>query len=414
MNKVKKAFYRAGCIAMQVLYAVGRFFKKLWQHKQGRIGLIIVAFLALLAIFAPLIAPYDPYDVTQRADKGLLPSWEHLLGTSITTGQDIFSMVIYGTRSSLSIGLITGIVIAVLGSILGVAAGYLGGWVDTIIMRIVDVLLVIPTLPLVIVMTNVLGTSYVVIVIVFAAFGWTGLARVIRSQVMLIKNANYVKAAELAGASKWYIMWRHILPAVSNLLIMSTALTSAGIMVAEAGLSFLGLGNPEAISWGKMLADAQSSGAMLFGHWWSIIAPGVGIFLSVFNVHVNRAPAEWSVSNKIYREGRYLDARHPECARENEAMTLAGTASINQNTFPMAVRQISGAIARRIVCPVQPGDVFAHALRALRKRLFKKFFRMPRADRYVIFTRNKQRRSLNFVCNINRFDFFSYYWRWSY
>ena len=82
----------------------------------------------------------------------------------------------------------------------------------------------------------------------------------------------------------------------------------------------------------------------------------VGIFLSVFNVHVNRAPAEWSVSNKIYREGRYLDARHPECARENEAMTLAGTASINQNTFPMAVRQISGAIARRIVCPVQPGE----------------------------------------------------------
>lgn len=272
-----------GCKLLRALYAIGRFFKKLWMHKQGRIGLIIFAFLAILAIFAPLIAPYDPYDVTQRAAKGLTPSWEHLLGTSITTGQDIFSMLIYGTRSSLSIGLITGLVIAVLGSLLGVAAGYLGGWVDTVIMRIVDVLLVIPTLPLVIVMTNVLGTSYVVIVIVFAAFGWTGLARVVRSQVMLIKNANYVKAAEIAGASRWYIMWRHILPAVSNLLIMSTALTSAGIMVAEAGLSFLGLGNPTAISWGKMLADAQSSGAMLFGHWWSILAPGVGIFLSVYS-----------------------------------------------------------------------------------------------------------------------------------
>ena len=154
---------------------------------------------------------------------------------------------------------------------------------DTLIMRVVDVLLVIPTLPLVIVMTNVLGTSYAVIVFVFAAFGWTGLARVIRSQVILIKNANYVKAAELAGASEWYVMWRHILPAVSNLLIMSTALTSAGIMVAEAGLSFLGLGNPTAISWGRMLADAQSSGAMLFGHWWSILAPGIGIFLAVYS-----------------------------------------------------------------------------------------------------------------------------------
>lgn len=278
-----KVILRIGCILMQIFYAVGRFFKKLWMHKQGRIGLIIIAILVVLAIFAPLIAPYDPYDVTQRAEKGLSPSWQHLLGTTITTGQDVFSMLIYGTRSSLSIGLITGIVIAVLGSLFGIAAGYLGGWVDTIIMRIVDVLLVIPTLPLVIVMTNVLGTSYAVIVIVFAAFGWTGLARVIRSQVMLIKNANYVKAAELAGASKWYIMWRHILPAVSNLLIMSTALTSAGIMVAEAGLSFLGLGNPTAISWGKMLADAQSSGAMLFGHWWTILAPGVGIFLSVYS-----------------------------------------------------------------------------------------------------------------------------------
>lgn len=278
-----KTLKSIGLFFKRLLFGIGGFFKKLWKHKQGRVGLIIVAFLAFLAIFAPLIAPYDPYDVTQRAEKGLTPSWEHLLGTSITTGQDIFSMLIYGTRSSLSIGLITGVVIAVLGSLLGIAAGYLGGWVDTLIMRVVDVLLVIPTLPLVIVMTNVLGTSYAVIVLVFAAFGWTGLARVIRSQVILIKNANYVKAAELVGASKWYVMWRHILPAVSNLLIMSTALTSAGIMVAEAGLSFLGLGNPTAISWGKMLADAQSGGAMLFGHWWSILAPGVGIFLSVYS-----------------------------------------------------------------------------------------------------------------------------------
>ena len=276
-------FRKIGDKILRFLRGIGSFFKKLWKHKQGRIGLIIVTILVICAVFAPLIAPYDPYDVTQRAEKGLPMSAQHLLGTSITTGQDIFSMLIYGTRSSLSIGIITGLVIAVLGSLLGIAAGYIGGWVDTLIMRIVDVLLVIPTLPLVIVMTNVLGTSYAVIVLVFAAFGWTGLARVVRSQVILIKNANYVKAAELMGASKWYIMVRHILPAVSNLLIMSTALTSAGIMVAEAGLSFLGLGNPEAVSWGKMLADAQSSGAMLFGHWWSILAPGLGIFLAVFS-----------------------------------------------------------------------------------------------------------------------------------
>ena len=259
------------------------FFKKIWNDKQGRIGLIIIILLALTAIFASVIAPYDPYDVTMRDDKGLAPSLSHLLGTSITTGQDVFSMLVYGTRVSLCVGLITGISIAFLGSVLGVAAGYFGGIIDMILMRIVDVMIVIPTLPLTILITNVFGKSYVVIVLVFVLFGWTGLARTVRSQVLQLKNADYVKAAELSGAKRGYIMMRHILPAVSNLVVMSTALTCAGIMIAEAGLSFIGLGNPTAISWGKMLADAQSGGSMLFGQWWTIIAPGIGIFLSVFS-----------------------------------------------------------------------------------------------------------------------------------
>jgi peptide/nickel transport system permease protein len=178
---------------------------------------------------------------------------------------------------------VTGICTAFLGALMGLLAGYVGGFVDTLIMRTVDIMLVIPTLPLTIVLTNIFGKSYFMIIFIFTIFGWTGLARVIRSQVLVLKNSNYVKAAELAGASRWHIMFRHILPGVTHLLIMSTALTSAGIMVAEAGLSFLGLGDPTAISWGKMLADAQSGGALLFGHWWWIIAPGIGIFLSVFS-----------------------------------------------------------------------------------------------------------------------------------
>ena len=119
--------------------------------------------------------------------------------------------------------------------------------------------------------------------LVFVLFGWPGLARTVRSQVLQMKNADYVKAAELSGAKKGYIMLKHILPGVSNLVVMSTALTSAGIMIAEAGLSFLGLGNPTMISWGKMLSEAQSSGAVLFGQWWMIVAPGIGIFLSVYS-----------------------------------------------------------------------------------------------------------------------------------
>lgn len=256
--------------------------KKIWHHKQGRIGLLIVLFLVFVALFADVLAPYDPYDVTQRAEKGLSPSQEHPLGTSITTGQDSFSMLIYGARVSLSVGIITGLLIAVIGSVLGVIAGYMGGVADMILMRIVDIMIVVPTLPLTIVITNLFGHSYVVIVLVFVLFGWQSLSRVVRSQVLLVKNSDYVKAAELAGANRSYVMFRHVLPGVSHLVVMNTALTCAGIMIAEAGLSFLGLGNPTAISWGKMLADAQSGGSMLFGHWWTVLAPGIGIFLSVF------------------------------------------------------------------------------------------------------------------------------------
>jgi ABC-type dipeptide/oligopeptide/nickel transport system permease subunit len=259
------------------------FFLRLFRHPKGRVGLIIAFILVFCAVFAPLISPFDPYDVTQRAEKGLSPSWQHPLGTTITTGQDIFSMLIYGTRVSLAVGVVTGLCIAFLGALMGLLAGYVGGLCDTLIMRLVDIMLVIPTLPLTIVLTNIFGKSYFMIIAIFTLFGWTGLARVIRSQVLILKSSNYVKAAELAGAGRAHIMFRHILPGVSHLLIMSTALTSAGIMVAEAGLSFLGLGDPTAISWGKMLADAQSGGALLFGHWWWIVAPGIGIFLSVFS-----------------------------------------------------------------------------------------------------------------------------------
>ncbi|MDY0316946.1 MAG: ABC transporter permease [Candidatus Izemoplasmatales bacterium] len=278
MKKIKKIFKKI----LNSFIGIGLFIAKIWKHKKGKIGLVLVGLLAFVAIFAPLIAPYDPYDVTQRAAKGLAPSWEHLLGTTINTGQDIFSMLIYGTRVSLLVGLITGIAIAFLGAILGIIAGYVGGVADNLIMRIVDIMLVIPTLPLTIVITNLFGKSYFIIVFIFVIFGWTGLARVIRSLVLVLKNSNYVKASELAGGSRWHIMTKHILPGVSHLLIMNTALTCAGIMVAEAGLSFLGLGDPTAISWGKMLAEAQSGGALLFGHWWWIIAPGIGIFIAVF------------------------------------------------------------------------------------------------------------------------------------
>ena len=245
------------------------------------LGLGIVLIMSLAAVCAPLLAPYPP--TAQHLDHILeAPSSRFWLGTD-RLGRDVFSRLLYGGRVSLWVGFVAvGISISI-GTMLGLISGYFRRWVDEAIMRLVDIMLVIPTLPLTIVLTNLFGKSYFMIIFIFTLFGWTGLARVVRSQVLVLKNSNYVRAAELAGAGRWHIMFRHILPGVSHLLIMSTALTSAGIMVAEAGLSFLGLGDPTAISWGRMLADAQSGGALLFGHWWWIIAPGIGIFLSVFS-----------------------------------------------------------------------------------------------------------------------------------
>ena len=289
---------------------------RVWRHRQGRIGLILAGFLVFCALFAPFVAPFDPHDVTQRAERGLAPSLTHPLGTTITTGQDIFSMLIFGSRVSITIGIVTGLLIAALGCIAGVVSGYLEGAVDMLIMRVVDVLLVIPTLPITIVLTNLFGRNYFMIVLIFTMFGWTGLARVIRSQVLVLKSSNYVKAAEIAGASRARIMFRHILPGCSHLIIMSTALTCAGIMVAEAGLSFLGLGDPTAISWGKMLADAQSGGALLFGHWWWILAPGIGIFLSVFAfMRIGLALEEifnprMKKSSGLYKLFKHMNNRH--------------------------------------------------------------------------------------------------------
>ena len=239
---MKRVFSRLAAGLLDGLRGIGRFVAKLWKHPKGRIGLFIAGLLVILAVFAPLIAPYDPYDVTQRAEKGLSPSLAHPLGTTITTGQDIFSMLIYGTRVSLVVGVTTGLATAFLGALMGVLTGYLGGIVDMVVMRVVDILLVIPTLPLTIVLTNLFGKSYFMIIFIFTIFGWTGLARVVRSQVLVLKNSNYVKAAELAGARRGHIMFRHILPGVSHLLIMSTALTSAGIGIFLSVFSFMRIG----------------------------------------------------------------------------------------------------------------------------------------------------------------------------
>ncbi len=256
----------------------GNFLLKILKNPRGRLGVILVGIVALAAIFAPYLTPYelDDYDIANGLAK---PSAEHLLGTD-KNGIDILTQILYGARISLIIGLTTGICVTLLGATLGIVSAYFGKVSAGVILNIINILLVIPTTPLMMIMSN-LSSSYVMMIAVFTLIGWCGTARMVRAQVLSVMNMNYIRAAELAGGSKTYIMFRHIMPAISHLLIMNCALSCAGFMIAEAGLSFIGLGDPSVMSWGKILVAAQES-AFTSGLWAWVIAPGVAIFITVF------------------------------------------------------------------------------------------------------------------------------------
>lgn len=265
-------------IILSVLKGFLGLIVKIWKNPKGKIGIILVGIVALSAIFAPYLTPYelDDYNIANGLAK---PSSEHWLGTD-KNGIDILTQILYGARISLIIGLTTGICVTLLGATLGIVSAYFGKVSAGVILNVINILLVIPTTPLMMIMSN-LSSSYLMMIAIFTLIGWCGTARMVRAQVLAIMNMNYIRAAELSGGSKNYIMFRHIMPAVSHLLIMNCALSCAGFMIAEAGLSFIGLGDPSVMSWGKILVAAQDS-AFTSGLWAWVIAPGVAIFITVF------------------------------------------------------------------------------------------------------------------------------------
>ena len=255
-----------------------RFLGKILAHPKGRLGLVLVGIVVLCAIFASYLTPYelDAYDIANGLTK---PSLSHPLGTD-KNGIDILTQLLYGARISLIIGVTTGLCVTLLGATLGIVSAYFGKVSAAVILNTINVLLVVPTTPLMMILSN-LSSSYLMMIAVFTLFGWCGTARMVRAQVLSVMNMNYIRAAELAGGSRTYIMFRHIMPSVSHLLIMNCALSCAGFMIAEAGLSFIGLGDPSVMSWGKILVAAQES-AFTSGLWAWVIAPGVAIFITVF------------------------------------------------------------------------------------------------------------------------------------
>ncbi len=231
-----------------------------------------------MAIFAPLIAPYDPYaPVRARIDTIYAPpSAEHPLGTD-DGGKDVLSAFIYGARVSLFVGFVASLITVAIGGTVGLLAGYYGGRVGAGLMRLTDIFLVIPDLPLYVVLVALLGPSIWNIILAIAVLGWTGTARLVYSQVISLRERQFVLRARAIGASDGQIMRRHILPLVLPLMLAQNALVISVAILSESGLAFLGLGDPTLISWGTMLNFAFGRGAISIGAWWAILPPGLGI-----------------------------------------------------------------------------------------------------------------------------------------
>lgn len=249
----------------------------IFKHKLSRAGIIIIILLFGMAIFAPILAPYDPnaqdlYKVLQG------PSAQHWLGTD-NVGRDLLSRIIYGSRVSMTVGFFSVFISVVIGSFLGLLAGYRGGVVDMIVMRVVDTFMCIPFLPFVLVLAAALGPGLKNIILTLAILGWTGFCRIMRGQVLMVRELPYIEAAKAAGASGFRIMLKHLFPNCLAPIIVAATISLGAFIMLESAMAFFGLGaEPPTASWGKELRTGYSylETVPFFS-----IAPGLMITLAI-------------------------------------------------------------------------------------------------------------------------------------
>ncbi|GAA1475723.1 ABC transporter permease [Nocardioides aestuarii] len=250
-------------------------------RRAGMAGLVVMLAFVALAILAPVIADPEGLEVT-KATGGVLepPSGEFWLGTD-DKGRSVLTLLIWGTRVSLLVGLLATVLCMVIGTLIGLLSGYFGGRTGAILFRFTEWFLVIPFLPLAIVLASVLGPSLLTIAFVIGVTSWPSTALLIRSQTLSIKERAYLERARALGGGRWHQISRHILPNVMPMVFANTTLTVTIAILSETTLSFLGLGDPTRISWGSMLDDAYSVGAITTGSWWFIVPPGLAVVLVV-------------------------------------------------------------------------------------------------------------------------------------
>jgi len=251
-------------------------------------GGVLLALLIFAAVAAPVISPYDP-NSTDLVARNTPPAWlakgstRHLLGTD-PVGRDLLSRIIYGARVSLSVGIIVTILAAAFGVLLGLFAGYYGGWIDEVLMRVADLFLAFPFILLAITIISVLGAGLTNLIIVLVVTGWVQYARLARGQVLGVKRTQYVEAAQVAGARDARILLRHILPNIIASVIVLATLQVAFVILTEAALSFLGLGvKPSIPTWGSMVNDGR---LYIYTAWWVITFPGLAIMVAVLAINM--------------------------------------------------------------------------------------------------------------------------------
>lgn len=271
-------------------FQIPSWLRSIMGNRKAVIGVLIMVVFVLMGIFAPLIAPGDPNKMVGRPHDR--PSAEHIFGTS-RQGQDIFTQVVHGTRSTLIVGFVTGTVIIALCIIIGVTAGFVGGIVDEVLTLFMNVFLILPGLPLIIVVAGWVqqpGPGTVMLVLSFTS--WAYGARVLRSQTLILRNSDFVAAARITGEPIWRIVLSEILPNMTSLVVSSWIGAVIFVILTEATLSFVGLGNPNAISWGTTLFWAQNNQALLTGAWWTFVPPGlcialIGLALTLINYGID-------------------------------------------------------------------------------------------------------------------------------
>src|SRR5215216_5997993 len=254
------------------------FWNTFRKNRMSVIGLILFIGIVFLALFAAFLAPYDPKSFSGIESSHIYnpPSAEHWFGTD-DAGKDVFSSFIYGARVSLIVGFFAAFISIFIGGVIGIVAGFYGGRVENLLMRFTDTMLVIPDLPLIVVIVALTRPNILNIIFVIGLLGWTTTARIVRSQTLAVKSRKFVLRARAIGAGNRHIILTHILPLVMPLLVVNAILVISLAILEESTLSFLGLGDPTAVSWGQMLNFAFGRGAMSAGAWWALFMPGFGI-----------------------------------------------------------------------------------------------------------------------------------------